>query len=348
MTLETGRGAGFGRFRCYKDQCRGKSIYLTKGTCFDGINLDPKTLINILYSYSVNDSYEDCRREAITIDAEDQPSNERLSQETIAHWYSIAREAVTERFLEEQERLGKIGGPGISVQLDESKFGKRKFNKGRRTEGHWVLGAIADGSDDLRLILCSNNKRSAAELLPIIEKYIEPGTIIRTDLWKAYRKLEERGYHHKTVNHSNKLNPFVSPDGTHTNRIEASWRPVKDYFRTIRLRSVCKECEATLNLVSEDVRARTTMINQEQENCNVCDGVEAACKVHKQQLKTIKRYVRKRIRQIYNARAHCESCQKLAEKFTDKLVEYLWKRALKKQKRNGFMEVIEALKQLYE
>ena len=56
----------------------------------------------------------------------------------------------SDRFLKEQESLGKIGGPGITVQLDESKFGKRKYNKGRRTEGHWVLGMIAEGSEDLR------------------------------------------------------------------------------------------------------------------------------------------------------------------------------------------------------
>jgi hypothetical protein len=82
---------------------------------------------------------------------------------------------VSERFLKEQQELGKIGGVGVTVQLDESKFGRRKYNKGRRTEGHWVLGMIADGSEDLRLILCPNNKRNAKQLLPIIEQYVEKG-----------------------------------------------------------------------------------------------------------------------------------------------------------------------------
>ncbi|KCZ77845.1 hypothetical protein H311_01137, partial [Anncaliia algerae PRA109] len=36
----------------------------------------------------------------------------------------------------------KIGGPGIQVQLDESKFGKRKYNRGRRIEGVWVFGGV--------------------------------------------------------------------------------------------------------------------------------------------------------------------------------------------------------------
>ncbi|KAI9103766.1 hypothetical protein DFS34DRAFT_590183 [Phlyctochytrium arcticum] len=36
----------------------------------------------------------------------------------------------------------RIGGPGTIVGIDESKFGKRKYNKGRRVEGQWVFGGI--------------------------------------------------------------------------------------------------------------------------------------------------------------------------------------------------------------
>ena len=35
-----------------------------------------------------------------------------------------------------------IGGQGKIVKIDESKFGKRKYNKGRLVEGQWVLGGI--------------------------------------------------------------------------------------------------------------------------------------------------------------------------------------------------------------
>lgn len=231
--------------------------------------------------------------------------------------------------------------------LDESKFGKRKYNKGRRTEGHWVLGMIADGSEDLRLVLCPNNKRGAAELLPIIQQHIEPGTTIRTDMWKAYDGLAELGYQHKKVNHSDKLNPFIAPDGTHTNRIEASWRPAKDYFRTVKLRSVCKPCQEAMNIVGSEARAKALAINRDQEVCENCNGVEVACEQHKKQLKDVKREVRKKIRVLYESRTDCEACCEYAEKFADKLIEYLWRRQVKKEERNPFMEVIEAITDSY-
>jgi hypothetical protein len=33
----------------------------------------------------------------------------------------------------------KIGSPGIVVEVDETKLGKRKYHRGHRVEGVWVV-----------------------------------------------------------------------------------------------------------------------------------------------------------------------------------------------------------------
>ena len=146
--------------------------------------------------------------------------------------YNFCREVVIDDFLISEENRGKIGGVGKIVQIDESKFGKRKYNRGRRIEGHWVLGMIEDGSEDFRLVVCPENVRDAATLIPIIQEHVAVGTEIRTDMWRAYSSLNENGYVHKVVNHSDPEHRFVTTEGVHTQRIEANWRPAKNWFRS--------------------------------------------------------------------------------------------------------------------
>lgn len=109
----------------------------------------------LMYSFARKFPYETVMVEDFT------SSSSCVSTRTIADWYSYCREVIVDHFLENQEIGAKIGGPGRVVQIDESKFGRRKFNKGRRVDGHWVLGMIEDGSEDLRLEVCTGNVRSA-------------------------------------------------------------------------------------------------------------------------------------------------------------------------------------------
>ena len=61
------------------------------------------------------------------------------------------------------------------------------------------------------------DKRDEATLLPLIKRWIEPGTIIISDCWKAYCNLEKHGYTYRTVNHSQE---FVKEQGDSTNKME--------------------------------------------------------------------------------------------------------------------------------
>ena len=67
-----------------------------------------------------------------------------------------------------------IGGVGKIVEIDESKFGKRKYHRGRRVDGVWVFGGIERES---RCFMVSVEDRTAATLIPIIKQYILPGTV---------------------------------------------------------------------------------------------------------------------------------------------------------------------------
>ncbi|KCZ75591.1 hypothetical protein H311_03429, partial [Anncaliia algerae PRA109] len=64
----------------------------------------------------------------------------------------------------------QIGGPGIVVEVDESKFGKRKYHRGHRVEGVWVLGMV-ERSPFRRVIFVPIEKRNSVNLILLLRKY---------------------------------------------------------------------------------------------------------------------------------------------------------------------------------
>ena len=61
----------------------------------------------------------------------------------------------------------QIGGPGKHIEIDESKFGKRKYHRGKRVDGVWVFGGIERESKRCFFEIVSD--RSAETLIPIIK-----------------------------------------------------------------------------------------------------------------------------------------------------------------------------------
>ena len=74
--------------------------------------------------------------------------------------------------------------------------------------------------------------RSQETLLPIIRRYIRPGTLIISDEWRGYLNIpsiDGGNYYHQTVNHSRN---FVDPETrAHTQNVENLWKNLKQKFK---------------------------------------------------------------------------------------------------------------------
>lgn len=66
-----------------------------------------------------------------------------IEQQTACDWFQFCREVVLD-FIETKSEM--IGGEGKVVEIDESKFGKRKYHRGHYVKGQWVFGGVERGT----------------------------------------------------------------------------------------------------------------------------------------------------------------------------------------------------------
>ena len=74
------------------------------------------------------------------------------------------------------------------------------------------------GSGASRTIVAVCASENSADIEALIKRYVEPGTLIRTDEWPAYGNLKLMGYDHETVNHSKE---FSTDTGVNQNQAES-------------------------------------------------------------------------------------------------------------------------------
>ncbi|XP_011345294.1 uncharacterized protein LOC105283873 isoform X2 [Ooceraea biroi] len=120
-----------------------------------------------------------------------------LSPHAVVDWISFCREVCL--FWAENNST-KLGGPGKVVEIDEAKIGKRKFNCGRIIKGNWIFGGYERESGKIFLVPVPDC--TGETLLGVIKEWILPGTTIMSDCWKSYNCLNNEGFQHLTVNHS--------------------------------------------------------------------------------------------------------------------------------------------------
>ena len=67
------------------------------------------------------------------------------------------------------ENSEKIGGNGVEVEIDESKFGKRKDYRGHWVEGQWVFGG-REKYNKRNVFMIPVENRKQETLIPIIQQ----------------------------------------------------------------------------------------------------------------------------------------------------------------------------------
>jgi hypothetical protein len=195
-------------FHCRSRNCR-KKFSIFRNSFFAKSKLQCNQALLLCYFWLGGDKYTQIRRYT------------GHSSATVSAFTGYCRQLVSSSL---DDVDGMIGGEGIVVELDESKFGKRKYNRGHRVEGVWVLGGVE--RTELRAVFAEVvPDRTAETLLEVIGRHVSRGSINHTDLWRGYTNLSSSlGLLHKTVNHS--LH-FVSEEGVHTNTIEGTWNGIK-------------------------------------------------------------------------------------------------------------------------
>ena len=184
-------------WKCENRQCR-KKLSVKFGSWFEGAHLSYEQAVKVTYCWIRKISNENAAHEC------------DVSKKSVVDWYNFCREVCVDiletPYVQQKDGifdeidLGMIGGEGIVVEIDESKFGKRYQHKGRHVDGVWVFGGIK-AENKKNCFFEVVEFRDATTLLSIIRKRIRPGSIIYSDCWKAYSQIPQlpEGYHQATV-----------------------------------------------------------------------------------------------------------------------------------------------------
>jgi transposase-like protein len=191
-------------FKCFNSKCSAKGSHtsINTGTFFSHSKMSYVLILRIAQLWLAKATVQT----AITLLG--------CSKHTVCNFFNHFRNLVGSALLPEDQY---IGGPGIIVEIDETKLGKRKYNRGHRVDGVWVLVGI-ERLPNGKIFLVPVEDRSSDTLSQHILNHVHPGSTVMTDQWRGYVDLQALGYNHLTVNHSQN---YVDPDtGACTNTAE--------------------------------------------------------------------------------------------------------------------------------
>lgn len=199
------------RMYCANKICpqKNKKFHILKGTIFYKMQISKKTILRIIELWAVKASKNII---SYVIGAD---------RKTI---WRVLRRVANILVPSYYSAMNEIGGSSQIIEIDESKFGRRKYNRGHHVDGVWILGMV-EKTGKKRIKLIQVEDRSLKTLTSHITASINKDSRIYTDGWKAYNNLGSKFISHETVNHSRHFKDPIS--GVHTNTIEGSWAGIK-------------------------------------------------------------------------------------------------------------------------
>lgn len=132
-------------FRCKRKSCR-KKLSLFYGTILFNACIPLRKVMMIVYLWL--NQVETMKIVQMT----------GFTHETVKR-YVIMCQSIIASSIEEEDQV--IGGEFIEVQLDEAKFGKRKYNRGHRVDGVWVFGGVE----------VTNKRKLFLKIIPDLSKH---------------------------------------------------------------------------------------------------------------------------------------------------------------------------------
>lgn len=209
------------RWKCMTKSCTHykTTLSIRTGSPFRDVRTSLKDLTFLIYLWATETPEKKACAEA------------GLSRPTVVQAYRFLRKICGTYLAANPIRLG---GPGITCQVDESLFCyKPKYHRGRAPEyERWVFGVVDTSYTPACGYMECVERRDAATLLPIIERVCFPGTTVVSDGWAAYSGVQGLGYEHRVVNHS--LHFVDSHTGAHTQHIESYWCRSKGKLKAMK------------------------------------------------------------------------------------------------------------------
>jgi transposase len=119
--------------------------------------------------------------------------------------------------------------------VDESYYGGvRKGKRGRGAAGKVPVFGLLKRSGRVYTVMTPNARKTT--LMPIMERMIQPDSIVYTDSFSSYDALDVSSFHHIRINHSKQF----ADKHNHINGIENFWNQAKRHLR--RFNGIPRQC----------------------------------------------------------------------------------------------------------